>query len=319
LIAKDFEGHDMEDEEVQQALRSKQHRWLFFWRGGNAECNWSTSPESLVEEGRLEKTTVHGAQFARKISDPNEVATVAAAILESTQKNEDAQEHNTQKHHPFERHVTFQQDYVPMAGLHEMFHSEAPTLAFPSAAATVVGLTEDGKLTRPSSPSPDPDPPSHHHHSSHIPFFSRVTKLASSLRLHLGTLPAPPTIAVLLACPISVIPPLKALFVPVQNPNNDGTLLIPCAPDGAPPLAFLLDTTSFLGSASVPLALICLGASLAKLKIPKGIRDLPLGAISALTIGRLVLQPIIAIATVEGLVTVGLIDEANKVLRFAMM
>ena len=266
--------------------------------------------------------------FARKIADPNEVATAAAAILESTHQNQDddtaAQEH-TQKHHPhdhshpFERHVTFQQAYVPMAGLHEMFHSEAPTLAFPSAAPTVVGLTEDGKLTRASSPEPpEPEPePSCACVPSSI--FSRVSKLASSLSLSLRTLPAPPTLALLLACPISVITPLKALFVPVKNTTN-GALTIPfAAPDGAPPLAFVLDTTTFLGSASVPLGLICLGAALANLRIPRGVRELPLGAISALTIGRLVVQPVIAIATVEGLVSAGLIDESNKVLRFAMM
>jgi hypothetical protein len=304
LIAKDFEGPDVEDEEAQQALRSKQHRWLFFWRGGKTEHNRSTSLEELVEEGRLKKSTVLEPQIVKKIADPNDIAIAAAAILESTQNA--AQEH-TQKHPPLQIHVKFQQAYVPVADLHEMFHSEAPTLAFPSAAPTVVGLTEDGKLTRPSSP----DPPSHHSYRG--PVFSRLIKMVSSLR----TLPASPTVALLLACPISVITPLKALFVPVKNAN--GSLVIPFAPDGAPPLAFILDTTTFLGTASVPLALICLGASLAKLKIPKGIRELPLGAISALTIGRLVLQPIIAIVTVEGLVTAGLIDEANKVLRFAMM
>lgn len=300
LIAKDFEGPNMEDEEVKRAFQSKLPQWLFFWRSGMAEYNRSTSPEALVEEGRLEKPTVVEPQFTKKIADPNEIAIAAAAILESTQNK-------AQELHPFQRHVTFQQTHVPVAGLHEMFHSEASTLVFPSAAPTVVGLDEDGKPTRPSSP----EPPSHH--SYHVPFFSRLTKLVSSLR----TLPAPPTFALLLACPISVITPLKALFVPVKNAN--GCLIIPFAPDGAPPLAFILDTTTFLGSASVPLALICLGAALAKLKIPKGIRELPLGAISALTIGRLVLQPIIAIGTVEGLVSAGLIDESNKVLRFAMM
>ena len=323
----------MEDGEVQHALRSKQRRWLFFWRGSKEEYNGSTSPEALVEEGRLEKTMYIETQFARKIADPNEVATAAAAILESTHQNQDddaAAEEHTQEHHdhvhshPFERHVTFQQAYVPMAGLHEMFHSEAPTLAFPSAAPTVVGLTEDGKLTRASSPEPPEPEHEHEHEPSCVPSsfcsFSRVSKWASSLSLSLlRTLPAPPTLALLLACPISVITPLKALFVPVKNTTN-GALTIPfAAPDGAPPLAFVLDTTTFLGSASVPLGLICLGAALANLRIPRGIRELPLGAISALTIGRLVVQPVIAVATVEGLVRAGLIDESNKVLRFAMM
>ena len=300
MIAKDFEGPDMEDEEVQQTLLSRQRRWLFFWRGGKEEYNSSRSPEALVEEGRLEKIAIVEPQFVKKIADPNEIAIAAAAILESTQKG--AQEHA-------QIHVKFQQPHEPVAGLHEMFHSGAPTLAFPSAAPTAVGLTEDGKLTRPSSPAPPP----HSHYSYRVPRFPRFTKMVSGLR----TLPAPPTIALLLACPIAVLSPLKGLFVPVRN--ADGGLVIPFAPDGAPPLAFVLDITTFLGGASVPLALLCLGAALAKLKITKGIRELPLGAISALMIGRMVLQPIIAIVTVEGLVRVGMIDEANKVLRFAMM
>ena len=305
----------MEDEEVRQALRSKQHRWLFLWRGRKAEEDKSRSPESLVEEGRLEKIAIVEPQFAKKVADPNEIAIAAAAILESTQKEKDAQEH-AHKHDPLQRHVTFQHSNEPVECLHEMFHSGATTLVFPSAApsaaATVVGLTEDGKLTRPSSPSPSP-PPLPPRHPHRVPRFSQLTNIVTSLR----TLPAPPTIALLLACPLAVITPLKALFVPIKNAN--GGLIIPFAPDGAPPLAFILDTTTFLGCASVPLALVCLGAALAKLRVPKGIRELPVGAISALTIGRLVLQPILAVVTVEGLVRAGFIDEANKVLRFAMM
>lgn len=108
--------------------------------------------------------------------------------------------------------------------------------------------------------------------------------------------PAPPTIA-LLAFHISVITPLKALFVPLQSAG--GSPVIPFMPGGAPPLTFILDTATFLESASVPLALVCLGAALAKLKISKGIRGYPLGAISTLSIGRLALQPTIVIGIRE--------------------
>ena len=217
------------------------------------------------------------------------------ATLKSIPKDAQGQ---AQTLHPLQGHGTSPQ---PSA-----FHSGVPTLAFPSPAATVVDLPTDMGHTHASSP----DPLSRR--SYRVSCFSRLTTIISRLRAP----PAPPTIAILLACPISVITPLKALFVPLRNAN--GSPGIPFAPDDAPPLAFILDTATFLGSASVPLALICLGAALAKLKISKGIRGLPLGAISALTIGRLVLQPIMAIAMVEGLVRFGLIDEANKVLRFAM-
>ena len=284
----------MEDEKVQQALRTKQRRWLFFWRCNNAEHNESVSPGFPPD---VEKAAGLVPQPAKNATNSNEMAAAVAAALESTQK--DAQEH-VQQRHPLPRTVALQPPNESVAGSQDMFHSCAPTLAPPSPEFTVVDLMEDEEHKQP--PSPDP--------SSHVSCFSQLTS-------RLRTLPRPPTIALILACPISVITPLKALFVPLQNANGDP--VIPLAPDGAPPLAFILDTATFLGLASVPLALICLGAALAKLKISKGISRLPLGAISALTIGRLVLQPIIAVVTVEGLVRAGLIDEANKVLRFTMM
>ena len=297
LIAEDFKGPDAEDEEVQQALRSKQHRWLFFWRCSEAKHSGSTSPEGLAEEGRLEKVTVLELQTAKGAADPTEIAIAVGAALESTHTL--AQDPAQEFHLP-PKDVAPQQPNESVTGPQEMFHSCAPTLACPSPEFTVVDLTEYEEHKQP----PSPDPP------------SRVSCL-SRLTIRLRALPKPPTIALVIACPISIITPLKALFVPLRNAN--GEPVIPFAPDGAPPLAFILDTATFLGSASVPLALICLGAALAKLKFPKGIRGLPLGAISALTTGRLVLQPIIAVATVGGPVRAGLINEADKVLRFTMM
>jgi predicted permease len=255
LIAEDSKGPDVEDEKVRQALRSKQHSWLFFWQCSNAEHTKSTPLEVLAEEGRVEKAAV-----LKCGADLNGIATTVDAALEPAHKGIQTHAHEL---HPLPEDVTFQRP--------------------------------NETVTAPSS---------------------RVS-WSLTLTTRLRTLPRPPTIALLLACPISVIAPLKALFVPLRNANGDP--VIPFAPDGAPPLAFILDTATFLGSASVPLALICLGAALAKLKISKGIRGLPLGAISALTIGRLVLQPIIAIVMVEGLVGAGLINKADKVLRFAMM
>lgn len=290
MIAKDSEGDDVEDEEVQYALQSKRRRWLFFWRCDDPEHNKSTSPQVLAEEGRLEKT----------VGFPNEGAIAAAATLKWTQKDALGQ---APQHH-IQGHATSPQSNSVLS---EMNQSGAPTLAPPSPADTVVDLPQ--VVEHKHTPSPD----SLSRPSYHVSYFSQIMAMVSRLRAP----PAPPTIALLLACPISVITPLKALFVPLQNSN--GGPVIPFMPDGAPPLAFILDTATFLGSASVPLALVCLGAALAKLKFSKGIRGLPLGAILGITIGRLVLQPIIAIVMVEGLVRSGLIDEGNKVLRFAMV
>jgi hypothetical protein len=55
------------------------------------------------------------------------------------------------------------------------------------------------------------------------------------------------------------------------------------------------------------------------MKIPKRVRDLPLGAISALALGRLILQPVVAVFMIKGLVRVGVINEEDKVLRFVVM
>ena len=56
-------------------------------------------------------------------------------------------------------------------------------------------------------------------------------------------------------------PPLKALFV---NSN----FYMPNAPDELP-LSFIIDFTSYVGAASVPLGLILLGTTLARLQVKK--------------------------------------------------
>ncbi|KAF4585216.1 Protein M3 [Pleurotus pulmonarius] len=132
-------------------------------------------------------------------------------------------------------------------------------------------------------------------------------KLVATLR----TLCTPASIAIIIAFPIAVVPQLKALFVNVPGTH------IPPAPDGQPPLAFIIDTATFIGAASVPLGLICLGSALARLKIPKNQwRTLPLGAIAWLAIGKLIIMPVLGVLICQGLVSAGLIKEEDKVLRF---
>lgn len=71
----------------------------------------------------------------------------------------------------------------------------------------------------------------------------------------------PPTYAVCLGLLFSLVPPLKALLTPTEGTE------MPDGPDGLPPLHFVLDTAAFLGGITVPLALILLGASFARLKV----------------------------------------------------
>lgn len=128
----------------------------------------------------------------------------------------------------------------------------------------------------------------------------------------LQTLLTVPTTVVISAFIIAVVQPLKALFVLLPSS--------PHAPDGQPPLAFLLDTATFLGGASVPLGLICLGSALARLHVPRNEwRSLPLGSIMSLALGRMVLQPILGVLIVQGLTHRGIISADDKVLQFVCM
>ncbi|KAJ6521121.1 auxin efflux carrier [Mycena capillaripes] len=122
---------------------------------------------------------------------------------------------------------------------------------------------------------------------------------------------APPSLSIILSFPIALIPALKGLFVEVQSPH------IPSAPDGRPPLSFLFDTASFIGAASVPLGLVCLGSALARLEVPRGRwNHLPVGAILSMAVGRMLLMPVLGVLVSKGLTNAGLISREDKVLQF---
>lgn len=74
----------------------------------------------------------------------------------------------------------------------------------------------------------------------------------------------PVSAAVVIALPCALIPPLRALFTKTEGWT--GTRM-PNAPDGKPPLAFILETASFIGAICIPAGLILLGASFARLKV----------------------------------------------------
>ena len=305
LITKDFEGPDMEDEEVKEALRLKQQRWLLLWKqkreDGRTSGRRPPIPEGSIEEGRLEKedslVNFHCPSPAGlpTLDNPEVVETIHDI-------SEQRAHHRLNKHHASSRRVSFQPDSTedsPTA-VHTVFDSAPPTL---------VARTEDGKETPPTSPIVK--------EVSNCTSRSAPPSLFGKFLSYLRTLPGPATITVIVSFTIAITTPLKALFVPL--PHENGTPSIPFAPDGAPPLNFLLDTATFLGNASVPLGLVCIGAALAKLRIPRRVKDLPLGAISALAFGRLILQPVVAVFIIQGLVRVGVINQEDKVLRFVVM
>jgi hypothetical protein len=77
-------------------------------------------------------------------------------------------------------------------------------------------------------------------------------------------LATPASISIAIAIPCGIISPLKALFIPVSGWSGDR---IPNAPDGHPPLAFVIETAAFIGAVSIPAALVLLGASFARLTV----------------------------------------------------
>lgn len=83
----------------------------------------------------------------------------------------------------------------------------------------------------------------------------------------------PVSIAVILSIPCALIPPVKALFTPVEGWTGSR---MPNAPDGRPPLAWVLETAVFIGGIVIPAGLILLGAGFARLKVRLVMVMLPL-------------------------------------------
>ncbi|KAJ6555153.1 auxin efflux carrier [Mycena vulgaris] len=140
---------------------------------------------------------------------------------------------------------------------------------------------------------------------------SRLQKIGRRLMMFVREVCAPASLSIILSFPIALIPALKGLFVEVSSPH------IPSAPDGRPPLSFLFDTATFIGAASVPLGLICLGSALARLEVPRGRwNQLPVGAILSMAVGRMLIMPVLGVLVAKGLTNAGVIAREDKVLQF---
>ncbi|KAF9819451.1 hypothetical protein IEO21_02059 [Rhodonia placenta] len=125
----------------------------------------------------------------------------------------------------------------------------------------------------------------------------------------------PITCALALALPIALIDDLKALFVDVRSEGGPAWH----GPDGNPPLAFVMDTAEFLGGICVPLSLIILGGSFARLKIPRPLSRLPVTAMVAAMAAKMVILPVIGIFMVQAMVKGRLIEREALAERFVAM
>ncbi|TBU57227.1 auxin efflux carrier [Dichomitus squalens] len=140
-------------------------------------------------------------------------------------------------------------------------------------------------------------------------------KKRSRLRDSFFALLKPVTISLAISLPTALVLPLKALFVSCASqgcPNWHG-------PDNRPPLAFVMDTAQFVDTIAVPLALILLGASFARIKVPRPLSRLPIMAMLLVTLAKMVLLPVIGVVVVQAMVRGGFIPADAKAERFVAM
>lgn len=140
---------------------------------------------------------------------------------------------------------------------------------------------------------------------------TRLERTKYLLKQFLINLLSPNSFSLILSIAICMAPPLKALFV------SNGLMHLPNAPDEQPPLLFIIDLASYVGGALVPLGLLLLGATIARLEVkimPPGFWKTAI----AITLVRLVLLPIFGVGLTTGLYKAGWYD-GDDMLRFVLV
>lgn len=74
-----------------------------------------------------------------------------------------------------------------------------------------------------------------------------------------------------------------------------------------------------MGGITVPLALILLGASFARIKMPSPLSRLPIMAMFLSTMAKMVMLPVIGVFLVQAMTKAGLVHKDEITLRFVMM
>ncbi|KAA1476306.1 auxin efflux carrier [Dentipellis sp. KUC8613] len=302
LIAKDYVGPDVEADDVRAQMRRKRRRMLALLaaplrRRGRGPLDVEAADEAEAEierekekEKEREKEKAGGEPFADTTSVHRHVAfTGEDTTRESSPANPPSTpaDPNPDSDNCRSKHVSFHPD------------------------DTTVAPTDPVGPSVPVSPAPTITPPDADTGAAATPTPAKPRRSAlRTLHTILTELLNPCSLAILIAFPIALVRPLKALFVPIDNSP------IPNAPDGQPPLAFILDTATFIGAASVPLGLVTLGSALARLKGGAAWRAGPRGAIMALALGKMVLSPVVGVCIVRALVRAGVIDGGDRVLQF---
>ncbi|KAJ3826869.1 auxin efflux carrier [Lentinula raphanica] len=303
LVAKDFVGPDVEHDEVRELVRERRRYILYGW------------PKTLTNYLRFRR--LRQIKSTEEDSDPE--------LQSPTTESKNAASSSSIRPRPH-KHVSFrneQADYYDATQDHDLdattavptdgMNTPAPSHHdFTSPAGTVTAHdleseyrekdeTEDTTSRRAARKEPTARQ-------------RRQKRIVTQLKTIIKSILTPASLSMIISIPVALVPSLKGLFTATSNSH------IPNAPDGEPPLAFVLDFANFMGAASVPLGLICLGSALARLKIPRSEwSNLPVGAIFTLAILKTVVSPVIGVLITIGLTNVGVISKEDKVLQFVCM
>ncbi|KAG0660499.1 hypothetical protein C6P45_001584 [Maudiozyma exigua] len=119
----------------------------------------------------------------------------------------------------------------------------------------------------------------------------------------------PASLGALLGIICALIPWIKALFVPTYVHVHQ-------APDNMPVLNFLMDFTAYIGNACIPLGLLLLGGTLARLEVnslPKGFDR----SVILMTVFRLIISPIIGVLWANKLYSMNWLE--SRIGKFVMI
>ncbi|KAF9026943.1 hypothetical protein BDZ89DRAFT_1092331 [Hymenopellis radicata] len=300
LIALDFKGADVEPEEIRAAMK-RRHQHII--RGISRLIRRNTHRKSDgVELSDLEDRTNEKASTLQ-----------ASRVIEQELKIE-PETTSARPTMPLRRHVSLYDEVTVVESAYVLTRPPSST-----------GFIAEEKIESPPPPAlavpelgrDSSQPPTSIHGIEHDrveespPDVTRARRTLLILKGILQSLCMSASLSILISFLIALIEPLKALFVAVDGYS------MPSAPDGEPPLAVLYDFADFMGAASVPLNLVCLGSALARLNVPRSQwPSLPLGAIFSLAVGRMILMPVLGVLICVGLIHVNFISQDDKVLQF---
>jgi hypothetical protein len=302
----DYVGPDIEPEEVREAMRLKRRAWFrFIFRQKNQISSEEHDEHNLDRRsiGTLDEKSINSLQATNIMPQSLRRVNFIGETATPLPTEGDLSPLEIGRVASLDRTTTVTEIDIPQV-------DNTSKTAVPSPQARLTGQNQDLPMHY-TSPNPSAHSLPLNNRDSNRKYF--ITR--QSIWQFLKSFFTPPSTAILISFPIALIPNLKALFTPVP-----GTF-IPPAPDGQPPLAFVLDATTFMGAASVPLGLVCLGSALARLNLPKRgeWHSLPLGAIWSLAVARMLVMPVLGVLICQGLTNVGIISKDDKVLRFVCM